>query len=448
MPTVPLPKGISGLQSQPKQQEWLVNLFPLDNGAIRAPGVELIATGSGECRGSSEWRDGYTYMVSGTSLVRVNSDDTVTTIGTIAGTADCVFSQGQTNLVIIVKGGAGYYYNTTDGLVQITDTDFVPSVSVDFIDGRHVFIPYDGDPAFYSEIDAPGSISPLSFFDAEELPDKNRIVINVQNQIAIGGADSFEFFKTNIDPDVVFTRREGGRVDVGYIGGLTRFASTFAFIGRKRGQAAKIYAMGSGDAQGFSTPAIDEILAGYTDAQKQAAEGYRFEWKGLEILVFTLENHTFAFANGEWVFLDSTLDGLVTGPWRVKGVSYSNNKYIVGDRTSSNIGTLSDVATEYGYDVEFEVKTFIRGERDSNFDITSIEIDCLTGQKLTTETIGISFSRDGRSWSDFSYESLGIIGEYEIRVLWQPVGRFENFCGIRIRSTADVKFSLESIQYT
>ena len=417
----------------------------VDGVAIRTPGIEQIATGYGNCRGAYTWRDGYCYMVSGDSLIRINSDYSVTSLGTIAGTEDCEFSPGQANLVIIVKNGNGYYYNETDGLVQITDTDFISSVSVDYVDGRHVFIPYDGEPAIYSEVDQPSNISPLAFFDAEELPDKNKVCINIQNQLGIGGTDSFEFFRTNINPDIVFTRRDGARVDVGFIGGLTRFGGTFAFIGRQREQAPRIYAMGTGNYQAFSSPAIDEILSGYTESELEACHTIRYEWKGVEVIAFTLTRHTFSYANNVWIYQDSSIDGSI-GPWRAKGIAHAYGKYIVGDSDSSKIGILSNVTTEYGYDVEFEVKTFIRDLRDSNFDVTRIEIDCLTGQKLTAETIGLSVSRDGRSWGEFRYKSLGVTGEYGKRVLWQPVGKFENYCGVRIRSTADVQFSLESIQ--
>ena len=449
MPEIPFPQGITGLESFPKQQEWLVNLFVLPDGVVRMPGINSFATGAGICRGAQTWRDGLAYMVSGTSLIRISSAGVVTTLGTISGTADCIFSPGQTDLVIIVKGGNGYRYNDTDGLVQITDTDYLPSVGVDFIDGRHVFVPDDGDPAIYSEVDAPEDIDGLSFFDAEELPDKNRAVINVQNQLFLGGDDSFEIFRTNIDPDVVFTRREGARTDVGYISGLVRFDGSFAFIGRQRDQAPQIYVMGTGTAQPISTPPIIEILnTQYTADELRECDAFRYEWKGYEVLVFNLARHTLKFCNNLWTYADSNLNGSSEGPWRAKGICYAYGKYIVGDREDDSIGFLDDIETEYGEQLEAEVQTFIRGERDSYTDVTSIEIDALTGQTASNVTIGLSLSRDARTWGEYRYKSLGLTGAYNRRVVWQPVGNIENYLGIRLRVTGNVKFSLESIQST
>ena len=448
---IPLPKGIVGLTEFPKLQEYYINMMWTENGPMRTPGIKSFATGSGAMRGAVTWFvDGRRYQVSGSKFERVNADKTVTVLGSIGGMADVVFSQGQVNLVFVVKGGSGYRYNETEGLKQITDPDFYPSDSVDFIDGRHVFIPSDGEPAFYSEVDQGGNIEPLSFFDAEELPDRNKCVINVSNQLFIGGTDSFEQFRTQIDPDAAFTRREGGRVDVGFVSGLTRFKTSFAFLGRRRGEAYRIYVMLSGDAQAISNEAIDEILnEQYTLEELEKCHAERFEYKGHEALVFSLPNHTFIFANGQWSYMDSQLDQKVSR-WRGKGVTHAYGKYLVGDVSTGDIGELGNYSQEYGQDVELELLTYIRGERNAFFNVKKIELDCLMGQSLVEKTVGLSISRDGRSWSDFHYRGLGTIGQYSKVVRWHPaggIGQFENFCGLRIRSTADINFPIEALTF-
>ena len=441
---IPFPQGITGIDAIPKAKEYLLNIFITKDGAVRTPGVDGFSTGSGACRGAVTWRDGSAYMVSGQSLIRVNRNGSVDDLGTIKGDADCVFSEGQVNLVVIVKGGKGYYYNSFNGLTEITDPDFIPSVSVDFIDGRHVFIPFDGEPAFYSGVDDPASIGALSFFDAEELPDKNRAVINIKNQLHILGDKSIEIFRTNIDPDVVFTRRQGARIDIGYIGGLVRFGEGFAFLGRKRDQSYRFYVVSGGQYSPISTTAIDEILNKYTAEKLEACDALRFEWLGYEALVFKLDEHTFYFINGLWGYVSSELNNSPKGRWRAKGICHAYGSYIVGDETTRDIGKLADVPTEYGNDVEFEVQTFIRDKKNSFLDIRRIELNCLTGQK--DESISLAVSSDGFTYGDFVSRRLGSIGDYQKQVAWQPIGTFENFCGLRLRSTADVKFGLEAIE--
>lgn len=452
MPQIPLPKGIQGIRDVPKSREHLTNLMWCNEALIRTPGISAFAEATDTCRGATSWYvDNNAYFVTGTDLLRITAGGTAINLGTIAGDEDVAFSQGQVNLVIVVKGGKGYRYNATEGLKEITDPDYLPSVSVDFIDGRHVFIPADGSPAFYSDIDKAGDINPLSFFDAEEVPDDNSAVINLGNQLYILGEQSLEVFRTNVDPDLVFTRREGARLDVGYIGALTRYGPSAAFIGRRRDEGAKFFVIGSGQAQEFSTPAICEIInEGYTLQELQACNVVRYEWKGYEVLAFNLARHTLAFCNGVWFYQDSELDGDEYGPWRAKGVCNAYGKFLVGDAKEAKIGHLGDYQTEYGQDVEFEIRTFARGERESYLQISALMLDCLTGQKLTNESIRLSISKNGRAWGDWFPRNLGTIGDYSRLVKWQPPGGFgvkENFLGIRLRSTADVKFSLEALQF-
>lgn len=451
MASIPLPKGISGIKNFPKLKEYYINMMPFEGGAICTPGLTDFASCASVCRGAVTWmQDELRYQVSGTVLERVLANGTVENLGTIEGTEDVFFSQGQVELVIGVKGGKGYSYHFQTGLSEITDVDYLPSVDADFIDGRHVFIPADGSPAFYSEVDAASNIDGLAFFDAEELPDKNKCTINTSNQLYIGGTDAFEVFRTNIDPDTVFTRRDGGRVDVGFVAAKTRFSNTFAFLGRKREEGFRFYAMGSGVAQGFSNPAIDELInEEYTLDELKTCTAERYEYKGYEVLSFTLPRHTLSFANGEWFYQDSSIDG-TTSPWRAKGISHAYGKYLCGDRIEGRVGTIDPANGEYGQDFEFELQTFARTERNAFFKVAKLELDCLVGVSDTEEKIGAAISRDGQRFGDFFYKSLGTTGDYSRLVRWQPpggIGQFESFMGIRLRSTAKPNFSIESLSF-
>lgn len=449
---IPLPRGISGLKDFPKLREHYVNMMLTEGGPIRTPGITSFTSAPGELfRGAVTWSiDGRRYQVNDTSLLRVDADGSLTDLGTIEGSNDVVFSPGQVELLIIVKGGAGYTYSLIDGLAEITDPDFFPSVDADFIDGRHVLIPEDGEPAAYTNVDDAGVIDGLAFFDAEELPDRNKCVINVRNTLYIGGSDAFETFVTTSDPDVVFSRREGGRVDTGFVAAKVRHMNTFAFLGRERDQGYKIYLMGAGSAQPISSEAINEILnEEYTEDELKACSAESFEHKGHKVLAFTLARHTLCFANGAWFFMDSKVDQQVS-PWRAKGITHSFGRYICGDRESGEIGVLEPVTTEYGADIEFEIKTFAKNHRESFFSVSSIMLDCLVAQSTESESISLSLSKDGYKWTQFFARELGKAGNYQKLVKWEPpggLGFYESFMGIRIRSSANARFSLEALQF-
>ncbi|MCP5012455.1 MAG: hypothetical protein GY942_20945, partial [Aestuariibacter sp.] len=194
------------------------------------PGITSVTTKTGVARGSFVW-NGSRYEVFSTSLLKVTDDDLGTTsvVGTIAGTANIDFAIGFNHAVIISReaGGLGYTLDSSDTLTEITDVNFVASNSVAHMDGRFVFIPFDGDPAFFSDVGDGSTIQSVSFFDAEELPDKNKVVFNFRNVLYIGGTDSFELFRTIVASPIPY-QRLNARLQYGYIGGITEYGGTFA----------------------------------------------------------------------------------------------------------------------------------------------------------------------------------------------------------------------------
>jgi hypothetical protein len=451
MASVPLPLGYSGIDDLPKQRQMLINCFNMNGSIVRSPGVDSVIAAAGDgCRGAATWElDGKAYFVIGTTLYRRNTDDTRTSLGTIAGTAPVVFAPGQVQLVILVYGGNSYTYNDTDGLDQITNPNFVQSVSVDYIDGRHVYIPADGSPAFYSEIDDAGNINALSFFDSEFLPDINRWTINVRGSLFIMGTDSGDQFTSTGDNTAPFVRRTGSSIDTGYVSGGVRYGNTFAFIGKARSQSYDFYVMATGEAQSISNPAVAEDLAQYTKDQVEECVVNRFKYLGKEFLAWTFYDKTYCFCEGNWFFLDSEIDGSNTGPWRVNGIAFADGNYYVGDSDTANMGKLTNSPSEYGSQVEYQIDTFLRAQRGANMTPSKCEIEVLTGQNATT--VGLSLSLDGRIKSDYSYRSLGSTGQYQKRVRWQPsggLGLFESFMGISLRGTGEVHFAAEAIDVT
>jgi len=450
MVAVPLPTGIKGIKDTPKLKECLVNILYAGDYLIRTPGIELVSTvATSICRGAGTWYvDGNQYRVIGGTLYQIDSNENVTTIGSIAGSEDCVFSGGQVELVVIVKGGAGYTYSSTAGLVQIASTNFLPSVSVDFIDGRHVYIPADGSPAFYSEVDQAGTINSLNFFDAEELPDLNKVVINVSNNLYIGGQESFEIQRTTTEVQTPFRRRDGARVDVGYVSGIERYKSSFMFIGRERDQGFAIHVMASGGTKVVSNDAIGELLNDeYTQPELEGVNSFSYIWKNKLIIGWNLTRHTIIYCDGSWAYLDSNLDIDKTRIWNGRFVTFAHGRYYIGDKATGKIGKLVNDPSEYGSDVQYQMDTFVRSPRDSYFSPQAFEIDCLTGQDGTT--IGLSLSRDGRFYSKFQYRNLRATGDYSKRIRWSGgLGTFESFMGVRLRGTGSVRLSIEGAEMT
>ena len=451
MANVPLPLGFTAISDFPQQRETLINLFNTGSGVIRRPGIEGKASGSGACRGSVVFND-ILYKVLGTDLTRINSDDTTVVIGTIPGSANVVMEAGFTFISIIVKGGNGYTLSDAESLVQITSVNFKPSIDLTIINSITVYCPADGGPLFFSDPNDPATINSTSFFDAELLPDMNRGCFNFNNDLYVLGADSGEIFRQKGDSVTPFLRVDGAAVQVGYVSGRTLFSPSFAFIGKDRGESFSIRIMGQGQAPKLSNPAVDEFLnEEYTGAELEEAVGESFEWKGYAILVFHLARHSIAYMGGNWFFIESGINGAsAPAAWRGRHISFAYNKYYIGDSSTGDVGILADTPLEYGEKMEYSLDTFVRGGKYADFTINNLTLTCITGKSTPEGTVGLTISTDGVVWQTDNtvWRGLGEIGRYSLLVDWTlpgGLGTYDSFAGIRIRSTANVDFSLEAL---
>lgn len=449
---VPLPNGYMGLDDLPKQRENLINLANIGGSLMRTPGIAHYtgdSTATAGCRGAASWGvTGNAYFVLGSQLYEKTPTELRPITSHIGGTGRCHMVGGQLYLVIVAEDADAFTYDpATDTVSPIVTSTYKASQSVDHIDGRFVYVPRDGSPAFYSEVDDPTNINALSFFDAEEVPDDNKYVINVRNMLFLMGEYTTEVFTSTGDVTAPFARRNGSRIDYGYISGALRHDNTFTFIGRQRDQSPAIYAMGTGSAEQISNDAVTEDLNNnHTYEELQDAVANRFKWYGKDFLCWTIGDKTYAYCEGQWLFLDSELNGSESGRWQANGVVHIHGNYYTGSLANNRFGYLSDTPSEYGQSVEYQFDTFARAERGAFMRPSYVEVDALTGQNATT--IGLSLSRDGRVKGDYFYRSLGATGRYQRRMMWQPpggLGEYESFMGISIRGTGQVLFSAEGL---
>lgn len=447
------PAGFDAIRDLPKQRTSLVNWYnDGQNNILCRFGIDLHATfPSGFCRGSYVFNE-VLYTVYGNTLYKVSGNGMTTPVGFIAASDPVAFAASFTELVIVVKDAAGKGY-VCDGttVTEIVDPSFLPSIDVAYMDGRFIYIPFDGSPAFYSAVYAAATIE--GFFDAEVLPDKNTGIINLRNDLYILGAESAEIFRSTGDVDAPFIRNQGSTVDTGYVAARQEFAGTFAFLGRDRGLSYGFFAMQQGKAQRISNRAIDEVLSReYSVSELNDCESSVVEIYGIEMVLFTLARHTFVFTGAGWHLWKSGVDGAgVNKRWRGTSIQFAYGKYFVGDNATSKFGVLSESHTEYGEAIEYYVQMFLRAPRGTYFGIAMMELDCLTGmatQSHPDPQISVQVSRDGNTFFAPYWRPLGQEFQYSQRVQFNPIGGlglFEAFAGIIFRTTAPVRFSAEQL---
>ena len=453
MAKIDFPEGYEETENLPKSRQSLTNLFNNGRGELIArPGITELQRTLAKARGQFVWNNGLYQVISGDSfanLIKITNPATgsYSIIGTVAGTELIVTATGFVSAVIVVKGGAIYTLSKDDVLVRIdTNPNFVPCSSVCHINGRFVYIPTNGDPAFFSDVGAAGTVQVNSFFDAEELPDLNRVCFNHRNTLHIGGTDSFELFRdTGADP-VPFRRLEGARIDYGYVGGLLQYADTLTFIGREKDQAVGMYAINQGKADKISNSAIDLMLSGKSLVEMLNSVPARFKWRGYDIATITVGSDSFGFYQGQWFILSKITDG-VEGKWTGGFINYYQGEYY--SAFGDSIGKLSTVKTDRGDAIPRVIDIPVQQEDNDWFAIQSMSVGISQGFNDTDGgTVGLAVSRNNVEYGDFLYRDLGFLGEYSDHMEWNPpggLGSYDGFMGVRIYTTQAVDFNANSL---
>lgn len=452
MPRVRFPSGLVGSENLPRTRRELRNCFHNGEGRILGrPGIQQLATTDKVARGGFLWNGSY-YQVQSQDLVKITDLDTGTgpTIGTIAGPQPVRVAIGFNDAVLVVPGGTIYTLNTSDTLTDISgNSNFEPCVDVCHINGRFIYIPASGDPAFFSDVGAAGTVQASSFFDAEELPDKNNACFNFRNTLYICGTDSIELFRDQGTDPVPFVRVTNARIQNGFIGGLLEFNETFLFIGREKDQDFGIYSIAQGRAPKISNETIDLILAGYTQEELSETISARFKWRGYDIATFTLRRDSFAFAGGNWFRLDTVFDG-ESRPWGGGFITQVDGDYYTAFQ--EQVGKLAKVNTDYGERVTRIVDFALEPEdSDEDFSVQSIELGVSQGYNTTDGSVALRLSHDNVLYGPPVYRNTAGQGVYDARLRWEypgGLGTYRGFMGGRFYTTEDIDFSADHLAVT
>ena len=441
--------GLEGEENLPRTNRELKMCFNNGKGQVLSlPGIKSLNTTGKVARGQFEWNDSL-YQVTSNDLIKITNTVTgaFSVIGTIAGSEVIEWAIGFNEAVIVVKGGALYTLDKTDTLVNISgNSNISASVDVAHIDGHFIYIPSDGTPAKFSDEGDGGTIQPLSFIDAEELPDRNNGVINFKNTLFIAGTDSIELFRSIITTDPVpFARINGARLLTGYIGGLLEYKDTFLFLGREKDQDFGIYALVQGRGEKISNSRIDLILSTYTSDQLAMVIAQRFKWRGYDFAHFRLPNDSFSFVLGNWPRTESASNGTAK-PWGLGFVTQFEGEYFTA--FEGNIGKLDKINTHYGDPFERSINFGIEQADNDRFSCQSLELGVSQGFNAAEGSVALQVSDDNVLFSQPLFRSTGKIGEYEKKLVWNyggGMGNYDGYMGVRLSTFEDLIFNNDSL---
>lgn len=435
------------------------------------PGITLFATTPNNGQDQSFWgRHEFAnelYVVDRATLFKISSTGVVTTIGAIntgTTTERAIIDDNGETMAIVIPGVASYFYDTTNGLVQITDTifqDFEAEsggvTSVVEVDGYFL---WSTDVSIFqssSVIDNKGqTFDALAFLQPFLKEDLIRVG-TARGQLMAMSADTIKVYRNVATEPFAFLEVQGATIKKGlaFRGGWVEFDNSFFFWGGGANEKDAAWrGVGSGSVQKISTDAVDAIWRDATYASNSATA---YAWDGQLIIGFynpptaLFYNITASALKGQSVWF-STGGGNLTTPLKVydKIMDFAGSGkigYFDHDRNSEYLGTPRTCIFAGRY---------LEGSGDS-FAVDEIELLAETGVAQVTwdapansnPQVLLEYSKDeGRTWVSKGERSMGKLGVYENKIKWNRLGRFYRSAIFRFTTVTDNRQAFTGMKIT
>lgn len=425
----------------------------ISKGYLRpADGIVQTGTGPGVDRGGINW-NGVLYRVSGTSLVRVAADGTVTVCGDV-GSGGTVTMDYSFDRLAVASGGRLYYWSGTT-LTQVTDPDLGTVNSMRWIAGY--FMTTDGTNIVTTDLGDPASVNALHYGSAEADPDPIMAVDELRNEAYSFGRYTVEVYQNIGGDGFPFARVSGAQVGKGIVGphSYCCLGDTFMFLGSGRGEAPGVYQMVPGNVTKVSTREIDAILLDYTESQLSTAVMEVRADKHHQHVMIHLPDQCLVFdtigsqmvQQPLWFTLTSSVVGL--GTYRARSFVWCYDQWNVGDPTSPVLGRMvSDVSSHYGALNGWDFGAMVMYNGGNDAIVHEMELVCLTGRVAlgVDPVIWTKYTINGSDWSQERTAKAGKQGNLTKRIAWRGQGPMRHWRAQSFRGTSDAHLSIARLE--
>jgi hypothetical protein len=478
MPLTPLPLSVEFYQSEslPFSAQRCINWIPAfaqapalnDKILLQPPGLkEFVDTSLGAERGGMLMSD-VAYFVVGNNLVSVSSAKTFTNLGVIPGNGRVSMANNGRYLVMVISTGQGYVYdNQSNTVTQITSANYRPASTVVFKDEFFVFSSLDGEVFFNSNLNDPFTFDALDFGVASIKPDKIVGLHVNHNELFVAGAETCEIFQNVGGSGFPFLRVPGANIQKGVYAkfSMLEFDNTWVFVGGGLNELAAVWKVsGSSSAQKLSTDAIDKEIQKFTEEELSGAFATTISRHGQFLAIFNFEssripsrtfvyNATASASAGRPIWFELQT-GVEDGRFRAQSIVKAYGKLLVGDDRSGVIGEFNNDELTYYGDVIFRQSTSQPFSQGGVAVFSgALEATFQSGVGITGEQENpqcrMDYSDDGgRTFAPETTRSLGKVGEFESRSIWERQGRFPVSRVIRFTVTAKVTANLIRLSST
>ena len=391
------------------------------------PGMKAFYAGSGIDRGMVLYL-GEIYKVSGTSLISISSDGTLTSRGTVPGSGQCIFAISYDDAIsgygLIIATDSVWYYYDQSTISQITDVDLTTGYSVAVMNDVAIFDNADGILTHTTNA-APTTVS--SFFaETNTTPDGILRVYVWGQMVLVFGSDSIEFWGYNgATTEFIFTRQEQATVPVGVAGSyaVTSDETYVFFLGSDR----QFKRLRGSLPESITTAGLASELRDMTTVSDCKMWSFKYREQSFVMATFPTEAKCFLYSatHNYWV---NMAHGATDARYLANSYVYAYGKHYVADYRNGNVYELDDATYADAGDVRrrvFVMAPFTGaqvGLTGRSVTVGRLGLDMQVGVGLETgqgsdPVIMCELSNDGgKTFGNQSFVPIGELGDYVQRV--------------------------------
>lgn len=457
---IPILSGILADENADFRTSYPRNMIPvpkqqgISNGYLRpAEGITQIGTGPGVDRGGIVW-NGACYRVMGESLVRIDADGAVTTLGSVGPGGQVSMDYSFDRLAIAADGKLFYSYGGAPE--QVNDADLGQVLDVLWIDGY--FMATDGASLVVTDLNDPTAVNPLRYGSSEADPDPIKCMFKARaGEMYAVNRYTIELMSNVGGTGFPFARYEGAQINRGAIGThcAALYAGQIAFLGSARDEPPAVWAALNGSTSKLSTAEIDAQLLGYTEAQLAECLLETRTVKSHALLYLHLPNQTLVYDGAASAAVEEpvwfTVDSGLAEPaqYRARNFVWCYDRWLCGDPTSPALGQLDDtLSTHYGEAIGWEFGTSIIYNESRGAIFHQLELVALPGRVPlgADPVIWTSYSLDGETWGQERACRAGRQGQRGKRLVWLGQGSMQTWRLQRFRGTSDAHIAFARLE--
>lgn len=444
---VPLLSGWGASETAEFIENFPINLEPipgqtgLSNGQLRsATGAVIVSTGPGVDRGAIVW-SGAHLRVMGTSLVSVDQNGAITTLGDVGGSGPVSWARGFDRIAIRSSTSLYYWDGTT--LTLVTDPDLGKCLDVAWLDGQ--FFSTDGTYILAADISDPTSWTATRYGSAEADPDPVTGLIVSRNEMYVGGGSTIEVQSYTGGSNFPLTANTGATIPKGIVSANAKctYSQSFAFVGAGFNEQPGVYLQNGASAQKLSTRAIDKMLAAVPNYSAIEMEARVSDDE--QRLLIHLPDRTLVFlfrasaVSQKQVWYVAKSGRGMDKPYRLRHPVLAYGKWWVGDTETGALGTLSDgIASHFSEAVGWQFQTQFVSNGGYSYIVHGMELTGLYGRGVTAPaTVFWSYSQDGETFTQERANRLAVSGSRQKRITFNPHARMRNYSTWRFRGDSN-----------